>query len=72
MLYREATAGDVEELAAIRALDWGDQAYWVRRIGGYMRGESNPRGREVPFASPHAPLAEAGLPAGRGRATIAA
>jgi len=40
---REANLADVDELARIRAAEWGTQPYWHARISGYMRGELHPR-----------------------------
>ena len=41
--YREAVLADVEELARIRATEWGTEPYWRDRISGYMRGELHPQ-----------------------------
>jgi len=43
MTYREATEADVEGMARIRAVEWGDEEYWKKRIAAYMEGESNPQ-----------------------------
>lgn len=40
--YRAAGLGDVAELARIRATEWGTNAYWQERIGGYIIGKRNP------------------------------
>ena len=40
---REASGGDVEDLAAIRAAEWGNEQYWRDRIRGYASGELNPK-----------------------------
>ena len=40
---READLADVDELARIRATEWGTQPYWRTRISAYMRGELHPR-----------------------------
>jgi len=40
---READLADVDELARIRAAEWGTQPYWQTRISGYMRGQLHPR-----------------------------
>src|SRR6266566_3092333 len=40
---RAADLADVDELARIRATEWGTQPYWQTRISGYMRGELHPR-----------------------------
>jgi GNAT superfamily N-acetyltransferase len=41
--YREARAADLDQLARIRARDWGSEQYWHERIQGYMTGTLNPQ-----------------------------
>lgn len=41
--YREATDADVDDLAAIRAAEWGKDEYWRERIRGYASGALNPK-----------------------------
>ena len=41
--YREARDTDFEQLAAIRAADWGSEQYWRDRIRGYASGTANPQ-----------------------------
>ena len=43
MEYREARDDDIDQLASIRAREWGDQQYWRDRIGGYVSGALNPQ-----------------------------
>lgn len=40
--YRQADHLDVAVMAALRAAEWGSEAYWAERIGGYLRHEHNP------------------------------
>jgi len=40
--YREAGEADVDQLAHIRARDWGSEQYWRERVLGYMKGTLNP------------------------------
>jgi len=40
---RPGQDGDVSAMASLRAMRWGDETYWVARIGGYMRGEHSPQ-----------------------------
>jgi GNAT superfamily N-acetyltransferase len=42
VLYRSADLADVEQLAQIRAAEWGTLPYWRTRIRGYMIGELSP------------------------------
>jgi predicted N-acetyltransferase YhbS len=41
--YREATPGDIAELAKIRAAEWQSEEYWIRRISGYLNCELHPQ-----------------------------
>jgi len=41
--YREARKGDVAEMARIRAVEWGDEEYWKKRLAGYMEREIDPQ-----------------------------
>src|SRR6185503_12494148 len=41
-LYRPADVADVEQLAQIRAAEWGTVPYWRTRISGYITGGLNP------------------------------
>jgi ribosomal protein S18 acetylase RimI-like enzyme len=41
--YREAGEADVEQLARIRAIEWGSEQYWRERILGYLTGTLNPQ-----------------------------
>jgi Acetyltransferases len=43
ILYREAGEADLDQLARIRARDWGSEQYWCERIQGYMKGTLNPQ-----------------------------
>lgn len=43
MEYREARDDDIDQLASIRAREWGDQQYWRDRIRGYASGALNPQ-----------------------------
>jgi ribosomal protein S18 acetylase RimI-like enzyme len=43
VIYREACRADVEGMARIRAVEWGDEEYWKKRIAGYMDGEVDPQ-----------------------------
>ena len=40
---RSATASDVSAVVAIRAKEWGDEAFWTHRIAGYLNGEYSPQ-----------------------------
>ena len=42
-VYRVAEKRDVLAMARIRAAEWETQAYWQRRIAGYMDLEVHPR-----------------------------
>lgn len=44
---RPAEARDVAAVAAIRARMWETEAYWLRRIAGYLSGELSP-GQALP------------------------
>lgn len=37
--FRPAGVADIPALAAIRAAEWETEAYWLRRIGGYLPEE---------------------------------
>ena len=37
-MYRVASLDDVDQLAGIRAVEWGTVTYWQGRIRGYMTG----------------------------------
>jgi GNAT superfamily N-acetyltransferase len=41
-VIRAATLDDVRELASLRALEWGEQTYWISRIESYLTGSSSP------------------------------
>jgi GNAT superfamily N-acetyltransferase len=41
--YREASDGDLDELATIRAGEWETEEYWRDRIRGYAAGVLSPR-----------------------------
>ena len=43
IVCRPAQLSDVPALARIRAQDWGDEEYWLRRVTAYMQGESHPQ-----------------------------
>jgi ribosomal protein S18 acetylase RimI-like enzyme len=40
--YREARDADLEQLARIRAIEWGSEQYWHERILGYIQCTLNP------------------------------
>lgn len=40
---RLAEESDVPSMAAIRALEWGTEAFWKDRISRYLRGQHSPR-----------------------------
>lgn len=40
--YRQADHLDVAAMAVLRAAEWGTEAYWLERIGAYLRHEYNP------------------------------
>jgi GNAT superfamily N-acetyltransferase len=39
---RPAEDTDIQAMAAIRAREWETEAYWLRRIGAYLRWEYSP------------------------------
>lgn len=39
---RPATPADIPSLAAIRAREWETEAYWLARIGAYLREQQSP------------------------------
>lgn len=41
--YRSAQDKDAQAIAALRALEWGQQEYWERRVSGYLSGIHNPQ-----------------------------
>jgi len=41
--YREATEADIPVLAHLRSEGWGEPAYWISRLTGYLHGTSNPQ-----------------------------
>ena len=43
LLYREAQASDIPQMAQIRAGDWGTEEYWRTRIGQYLGNELHPQ-----------------------------
>jgi GNAT superfamily N-acetyltransferase len=43
VVYREAGQLDVPAMARVRALSWGDEEYWQKRIIGYMNYEIYPQ-----------------------------
>jgi GNAT superfamily N-acetyltransferase len=43
LVLREAGVSDVEDLARIRAAEWGDEEFWRDRITRYMTGEHHPQ-----------------------------
>ena len=43
MEYRQADESDIAAMSALRAMEWGDEEYWRKRIVGYMRCELNPQ-----------------------------
>jgi GNAT superfamily N-acetyltransferase len=40
---RPAEEADVPAMASIRAREWETEAYWLDRIGNYLRGEDGPK-----------------------------
>ncbi len=40
---RPVEQADIPLMAAIRAREWGTRAYWMDRIGVYLRGELSPQ-----------------------------
>jgi GNAT superfamily N-acetyltransferase len=40
---REAVAADIPAMARLRAVTWGEPAYWEPRINGYLDGTINPQ-----------------------------
>lgn len=42
-IIRPADAADVPAMATIRAAEWETQAYWERRIAGYLEGTHHPQ-----------------------------
>ena len=51
MKIRPAEERDVQGMAAIRAREWQDEAYWVDRIGGYLKGQHHPQQALAPRAA---------------------
>jgi GNAT superfamily N-acetyltransferase len=47
--FRSARIADIPALAAIRAAEWETEAYWTRRIGGYLP-EEDTQGRTILIA----------------------
>ena len=43
ILLRPAADADVPAMAAIRAREWGTEAYWTARISRYLQGEHSPQ-----------------------------
>jgi GNAT superfamily N-acetyltransferase len=43
VIYRAAELADVDQLAGIRAAEWGTLPYWQTRIRGYMTGQLSPQ-----------------------------
>lgn len=43
VIYRAADLADVDQLAGIRAAEWGTLPYWQTRISGYMTGQLSPQ-----------------------------
>jgi len=43
VIYREAHRTDVQEMGRIRAVEWGDEEYWQKRIVGYMECAIDPQ-----------------------------
>lgn len=41
--YRKATDADIPVLAHLRSEGWGEPAYWIPRLTGYLHGTSNPQ-----------------------------
>lgn len=41
--YRIATSADIPSMARLRALTWGSEDYWAKRIASYWKGELNPQ-----------------------------
>lgn len=41
--YREANESDIPAMAQLRSDVWGTEEYWIKRISGYMRGETDPQ-----------------------------
>src|SRR5262245_54255412 len=41
--YREARNADLDQLARLRADEWGSESYWGERILGYLRGTHHPQ-----------------------------
>jgi len=48
ILYRTAGSRDLAAIARLRAMEWGDQEYWERRVADYLSGEQNPRQAQTP------------------------
>ena len=46
--YRQASKGDVPDMARIRTYDWGSEEYWNERIGGYLDRVSHPEQALMP------------------------
>jgi GNAT superfamily N-acetyltransferase len=42
IIIRPAEEADVPAMAAIRAREWETEAYWLRRIGAYLRWDYSP------------------------------
>jgi len=40
---REANANDVTQIARLRSLGWGDEAFWIPGVANYMNGSQNPQ-----------------------------
>ncbi len=49
VIYRIATASDIPSMARLRALTWGTEDYWIKRITGYLKGELNPQHALAPL-----------------------
>ena len=43
VVFQAAEDRDLDAMAAIRAREWETEAYWKRRIGGYMAVELSPQ-----------------------------
>lgn len=43
MLLRPVQEGDIPAMAAIRAQEWQNEAFWADRIARYLRGEHSPQ-----------------------------
>ena len=43
VVLRSARLADVPSMAAIRALEWGTEAFWRDRIGRYLSGRHSPQ-----------------------------